>query len=60
MTHASPALLKTNQLLAALGPAELQRLEADLEWVALPQDTLLYEAGSALRHVYFPAGAIVS
>jgi len=60
MTHASSALLKTNQLLAALGPAELQRLEADLEWVALPQDTLLYEAGSALRHVYFPASAIVS
>lgn len=60
MTPASSDLIDTNHLLAALRPAEWLRLEADLEWVALPRDTMLYEAGSALRHVYFPASAIVS
>lgn len=53
-------LRPTNQLLDALQPAPRLQLEADLEWVALPRDTMLYEAGSALRHVYFPATAIVS
>lgn len=51
---------QTNHLLAALGPAEWQQLEPSLEWVALARDSMLYEAGSALRHVYFPASAIVS
>lgn len=49
-----------NQLLAALAPAERQRLQAELEWVALPQGAMLYEAGAALRHVHFPSDAIVS
>jgi len=50
----------SNQLLAALPPAEWQQLEADVEWVALPQGAMLYEAGSELHHVHFPATAIVS
>lgn len=60
MTTARPDLSRTNHLLAALEPAEWRRLEASLEFVALPRDTMLYEAGSTLRQVYFPANAIVS
>jgi len=50
----------TNQLLAALQPEQRMLLEADLEWVALARDTMLYEPGCKLHHVYFPASAIVS
>ena len=60
MTLASSDLGQTNHLLSALPPADWRRLEPDLEWVALPRDTMLYQAGSALRHVYFPASAIIS
>ncbi len=60
MTLACSDLGQTNHLLAALPLAEWLRLEADLEWVALPRDTMLYVAGSVLRHVHFPASAIVS
>jgi CRP-like cAMP-binding protein len=49
-----------NQLLAALPNAEWRHLQAELEWVALPLGSLLYEAGAVLRHVYFPTSAIVS
>jgi CRP-like cAMP-binding protein len=51
---------KTNRLLAAMQPADWLRIEADLDWVELPRDTVLYQAGSVLHHVYFPAGAVVS
>lgn len=60
MNLARSDLGQTNHLLAALQPTEWQRLEADLEWVSLPRDMKLYEAGSVLRHVHFPASAIVS
>jgi CRP-like cAMP-binding protein len=50
----------TNQLLAALPPAEQQALAAQLERVELTQGSTLYEAGSTLRHVHFPVTAIVS
>jgi CRP-like cAMP-binding protein len=60
MSHPCLDLHPTNHLLDALQPAQRVELEADLEWVALPRDTMLYQAGSALRHVYFPATAIVS
>ena len=60
MTHADPYSGKTNQLLAALPTAEREELEADMEWVELPRDRRLYEAGSTLRHIYFPASATVS
>lgn len=56
-----PSIARTaNQLLAALPPAEWNQLEADLEWVDMPQGTMLHDAGAVLRHVYFPADAIVS
>lgn len=49
-----------NQLLAALSPAERQRLQPLLEWVALPAGANLYSAGALLRHVYFPTTAVIS
>lgn len=60
MTLTNTDLGRTNRLLTDMPPADRLRLEADLEWVAMPQDAVLYEAGSTLRHVYFPASAIVS
>jgi len=60
MNHATTCIRKTNLLLSALEPAERQRLEADLQWVELPRDLMLYQAGCKLRHVHFPASAIVS
>ena len=49
-----------NELLASLAPVQWEQLRPHLEWVPLPLGTVLYEAGSALDHVYFPATAIVS
>ena len=49
-----------NQLLAALPPADWHRLRVHLEQVEMPVGTMLYEAGTVLRHVYFPGNAIVS
>ena len=51
---------RTNQILAALPPAEWLRWEAELETVDLPLGKVLYESGSQLSHVYFPTTAIVS
>ena len=51
---------KTNQLLAALPPADLQRWLPQLEPVQMPLGEVLYESGRALSHVYFPINAIVS
>lgn len=49
-----------NHLLAALPEDELQRWLPQLEAVDLPLGLVLYESGKILRHVYFPATAIVS
>ncbi|MDP2006859.1 MAG: Crp/Fnr family transcriptional regulator [Rubrivivax sp.] len=49
-----------NHLLAALPAADWQALSPLLEWVELPRGMALYDAGSALSHVYFPTTAIVS
>jgi len=49
-----------NQLLAALPSDVRQRLIPHLELVELPLAMVLYEAGDALHHVYFPTDAIVS
>jgi CRP-like cAMP-binding protein len=51
---------KTNQLLAALPPADLQRWLPQLEPVQMPLGEVLYESGRALSHVYFPTSSIVS
>jgi len=49
-----------NHLLAALSPAEHDRLTPHLELISLALGTVLYEPGDRLRHVYFPTDSIVS
>lgn len=49
-----------NLLLAALPEEPWQRLMPHLEWVDMPLGKVLYESGTALKHVYFPANAIIS
>ncbi len=51
---------RQNQLLAALGSADLARLGPGLERVSLRLGDMLYEPGTALQHAYFPVTAIVS
>src|SRR3954462_14347182 len=49
-----------NHLLAALPPAEYERLAAHLELVPLLLGDVLYEPGEELQHAYFPTTGIVS
>ena len=49
-----------NHLLAALSPEVQTRLFPYLELVPLPLRALMYEGGSAMKHVYFPTDSIVS
>ena len=51
---------RQNHLLAALAAAELARLGAHLELVALKLGDHLYEPGQQLQHAYFPTTCIVS
>ncbi|MHB1617158.1 MAG: Crp/Fnr family transcriptional regulator, partial [Metallibacterium sp.] len=53
------ALMK-NQLLAVLPEPELARWVPYLEPVEMLLGEVLYEPGSHVTHVYFPATAIVS
>lgn len=49
-----------NQLLASLPPEVADVLQPRLVAVDLPAGSKLYEAGSVLRHVYFPVTAVIS
>jgi len=49
-----------NHLLAALSPAEQERLYPHLQLVPLPLGKVLYESGDVMQHVYFPTDSIVS
>jgi CRP-like cAMP-binding protein len=49
-----------NHLLAALPPAEFERLAPHLEPVEMLLGDSIYEPGEQLQHAYFPATAIVS
>jgi CRP-like cAMP-binding protein len=49
-----------NSLLAALPRRDYQHLLASLEPVTLTFGEVLYEPGKAIRHVFFPVGAMVS
>ena len=51
---------KQNQLLATLPAADYERLLPHLELVTLPLGLVVFESGSKLRHLYFPASGIVS
>lgn len=55
-----PPVPERNQILAALPPAERERLYPHLKLVEMPFGMVLYESGVALRHIYFPADSIVS
>jgi CRP-like cAMP-binding protein len=49
-----------NRILAALPPADRERLFPHLDLVTLPLGKVLYEPGDMLRHIYFPTDSIVS
>ena len=49
-----------NKVLAALHPAERERIFPHLQLVPMPLGKIVYESGDALRHVYFPADCIIS
>lgn len=49
-----------NHLLAALPPAERERIFPHLKLVSLPLGKALYEPGDSLRYIYFPTDSIVS
>ncbi len=49
-----------NLILAALPPAEFDRVVADLEPFPLPLNYVLYEANARIPHVYFPTSGCVS
>src|ERR1017187_5298874 len=49
-----------NHLLAALSPAEHERLTPHLKLIPLPLGNVLCESGDRLRHVYFSTDSIVS
>ena len=48
-----------NRILAGLAPAELRLLEP-IEHVRFAARYKVFDAGEALRHLYFPAGALLS
>jgi CRP-like cAMP-binding protein len=56
----SPGQPQQNHLLAALSPAERERLYPHLQLVPMPLGKVLYESGDLLRHVYFPTDSIIS
>ncbi len=49
-----------NQLLSSLPPAIAEILQSRIEAVELSAGTHLHDAGTVLRHVYFPVTAVVS
>jgi CRP-like cAMP-binding protein len=49
-----------NELLASLPPEVAEVLQPLIESVDLDAGAVLYEAGTVLRHVYFPVTAVVS
>ncbi|HLG56008.1 MAG TPA: Crp/Fnr family transcriptional regulator [Vicinamibacterales bacterium] len=53
-------MARENRLLASLQPDERLRLASRLEHVVLPKGKVLYEAGDAVRHAYFPTHGLLS
>lgn len=49
-----------NRLLSSLPPEVIDALQSRIEAVDLAAGTMLSEAGTVLRHVYFPVDAVVS
>jgi CRP-like cAMP-binding protein len=53
-------VIHRNRLLVVLSAESRHRLNPDLELVEMPLGKVIYEAGAAERHVYFPNDSIVS
>ena len=49
-----------NRLLAALPEYDRRKIFPELELVPLPTGKVLYDAGDALKHAYFPVSSMVS
>src|SRR5471032_3164368 len=60
MPKAEKARIRPNQLLGALEPASLKRIDAHLEPIELELGVVVCEAGGLLKHAYFPEGAVLS
>lgn len=54
-----PSTAFGNGLLSALPWAEYERLSSHLELVRLAPGKILYNAGDAVRHAYFPKGGMI-
>lgn len=54
------ALPSENRVLASLPQAEYARLLPNLQRVHLAKGTVLWQAGDAVRHCYFPANGMIS
>lgn len=55
-----PRIPFENRILGALPRGECARLSPYLEPIRLPAGRLLYGAGDAVRHAYFPRGGMIS
>jgi len=47
-------------LLAALPPVTLALFQHDVSRVTLPQNTVCFDAGDPIQHVYFPTSGLIS
>ena len=56
----APSSPERNTLLLALPRADYRALLPDLEAVTLPHGTVLFEARTRIRHVYFPQRCVIS
>jgi hypothetical protein len=50
----------SNHLLASIGAGERAALLPHLKAVELPQETVFFESGDAVKSIYFPHNALVS
>jgi CRP-like cAMP-binding protein len=55
-----PATPRQNHLLGTLPAEEWDRLLPKMELTSMPLGHVLYEAGDAMRHAYFPTTSIIS
>jgi CRP-like cAMP-binding protein len=56
----TPCRTPRNRLLAALSPAEFDRIAADLDVIAIAPKQVLHRQGEPLEYVYFPNGGVFS